>query len=486
MLFNSYVFVLLFLPLTVLVYFAINHFGYHRAALFLLSCFSLSFYAYNNIELTLVLVISIAGNYFMAYAINHCERVQVGKAFLLIGILLNIGSIFYFKYLNFCISNVNILFRQDFQLRNIVLPLGISFYTFQQISYLVDTYRGETGNYSFLEYVAFVSFFPQLVAGPIVLHSEVIPQFRDEKKWHFNHDNLANGIYLFAIGMAKKVLTADILGRAVAWGWGEIDTLTSMEIIIVMLSFTFQLYFDFSGYCDMAVGIGKIFNIDLPANFYSPYKAYSVLEFWKRWHITLTRFLRNYVYIPLGGSRKGKIRTYVNIMLVFLLSGIWHGANWTFILWGVLHGLAQVLNRIFRRTWDRCNQVFQWLCTFAFVNVMWLLFRADDVPQAVGLVKRILQMEDLSVRAGLYNCYIMPEVDWMIQWVKPLSYLRDNITGIYMWGFLFMALFICLNCDNSYEKDFRPTWGKALVIPLLMVWAIVSLGDITTFLYFNF
>lgn len=486
MLFNSYVFVLFFLPLTLMVYFAINQFGYHRVALVVLFLFSLLFYTYNNVELTLVLVISIAGNYLLAYGINHCERAQIGKVLLLIGISLNIGSIFYFKYLNFCITNLNTFFQKDIQLRNIVLPLGISFYTFQQISYLIDTYRGETYDYSFMEYAAFVSFFPQLIAGPIVLHSEVIPQFRDKKRWRFDHDNFASGIYLFAIGMTKKVIIADTLGRAVAWGWSGIDTLTSMEIVMVMLSFTFQLYFDFSGYCDMAVGIGKMFNIELPVNFLSPYKSYSILEFWKRWHITLTRFLRNYVYIPLGGSKKGRVRTYINIMLVFLLSGIWHGANWTFILWGVLHGLAQVLNRIFKRTWDRCNQVFQWLCTFAFVNVMWLLFRADNVLQAFDLIKRMLRMDDLTIRVELYNCYALPEIDWMIHGIKLLLQLKEQIPGIYMWGFLGAALFICLNCDNLYEKLFKPTLGRALLTSLLMIWTIVSLGDITTFLYFNF
>ena len=187
------------------------------------------------------------------------------------------------------------------------------------------------------------------------------------------------------MGLAKKVLIADLFGHAVSWGWGTTDTLSSMEIVIVMLSYTFQIYFDFSGYSDMAVGIGKMFNIDIPVNFLSPYKSYSILEFWKLWHITLTKFLRNYVYIPLGGNKKGYIRTYVNIILVFLLSGIWHGANWTFILWGGIHGLAQVLNRIFERTWNNCNQVFRWLCTFSFINVMWLIFRADSVMQALDL-----------------------------------------------------------------------------------------------------
>lgn len=307
MLFNSYVFVLLFLPLTIAIYFGINHFKHHKAALLFLFFASLFFYSFDKIELTLVLIISILVNYILACGINHWIENRIGKMLLILGVCLNIGSIFYFKYFNFFITNLNSAFQKNFQLRNIVLPLGISFYTFQQISYLIDTYHGETRDYSFVEYAAFVSFFPQLVAGPIVLHNEIIPQLRDENKWHFNHDNFANGIYIFAVGMFKKVLMADTLGRAVAWGWSNIDILEAMEIIIITLSFTFQLYFDFSGYCDMAIGIGKMFNIELPVNFLSPYKACSIVEFWRRWHMTLTRFLRNYVYIPLGGGVKREI-----------------------------------------------------------------------------------------------------------------------------------------------------------------------------------
>lgn len=488
MLFNSYIFVLVFLPVSLLIYYVLNYFKFRKISMALLVLFSLVFYSYNNIKLTWVLVTSIVGNYLLAYCINHFWQKWQKKCILLIGITANVCSIFYFKYFDFFLSNLNTLFHEDFQLRHMVLPLGISFYTFQLISYLIDTYRGETSGYSFLEYAAFVSFFPQLVAGPIVLHKEIIPQFRDAGKWKFNHDNFANGIYVFAVGMFKKVLIADTLGRAVTWGWNNVDNMTSMEIIIVMLSYTFQIYFDFSGYSDMAVGIGKMFNIELPINFDSPYKSYSILEFWKRWHMTLTRFLRNYIYISLGGSKKGAIRTYINIMVVFLLSGLWHGANWTFVLWGGMHGIAQILNRIFKKSWDKCNQVFQWLCTFLFINIMWLLFRADSVEQALSLVKRMCRMESLTVRSELYNCYFyaLPEIDWIAQQIKPLYYIQRKVSGIYMWGTLLTALFICLNLNNLYEKSFVPTWKKAVISSTLLVWSIITFSDITVFLYFNF
>lgn len=493
MLFNSYIFILLFLPVSLLGYFFLNHYGWHRAALCGQTLMSLFFYAYNNINYVWILVASILINWIFSYLLHKLSDSSSGplkkyarKSILTIGILLNIGSIFYFKYYDFFIENFNRFLETDFQLRNIVLPLGISFYTFQQISYLIDSYRGETKGYSFIEYAAFVSFFPQLVAGPIVLHDEIISQFKDEKKWHFNNDSFANGIYVFAIGLFKKVLIADTFGKAVSWGWTNLEVMSSLEIMIVMVSYTFQIYFDFSGYCDMAVGIGKMFNIDLPINFDSPYKSYSIIEFWKRWHMTLTRFLRKYVYFPLGGSRKGNVRTCINIFVVFLISGIWHGANWTFILWGVLHGLAQVLNRIFKKSWDKCNQVFQWICTFAFVNVMWLIFRADNVKQAVTLIKRMVIMDSFTIDEGLCSSFVLPEISYCAQYIKPLAYISGKIYGFYMWVALLGALFICLNLKNMYGEKFRPTLAKALGTAVLMVWSIVSLAGVSTFLYFNF
>ncbi len=254
----------------------------------------------------------------------------------------------------------------------------------------------------------------------------------------------------------------------------------------MMLSYTFQIYFDFSGYCDMAIGLGKMFNINLPINFNSPYKSCSIIEFWQRWHMTLTRFLRNYVYFPLGGSRRGKWRTYINIMIVFIISGIWHGANWTFIIWGIMHGLAQVLNRLFMRSWEKCNLVFQWICTFCFVNIMWLIFRADNVNQAVMTIKRMLKMESFNISRELCDCFKLEEIDWVVSHIRPLSFMIDKVYGFYMWIFLFGALFICLNLKNLHEDKFQPTITKAVVTAVLMVWSVTSFAEISTFLYFNF
>lgn len=443
---------------------------------------SIIFYSYDHVKYVFLLLGSILVNWLISrFLIQKRNRL-----YLCMGIALNIFIIFYFKYLNFFLENINKLFRLEFGLREIILPLGISFITFQQISYLVDSYRGETKEYHFLEYAAFISFFPQLVAGPIVLHKEMVPQFRDIGKKSFNHENFAKGLYAFSIGLFKKVIIADTFNKAVVWGWENYDQLVSLEIIIIMLSYTFQIYFDFSGYSEMAYGIGKMFNIDIPVNFNCPYKSCSIIEFWKRWHMTLTRFFREYVYIPLGGSKRGEIRTYINIMIVFFLSGLWHGANWTFILWGVLHGIAQMLNRIFASKWEKCNRIFQWLITFSFLNVMWLLFRADDIGQAWMLLTRAIKMETLTISADLQKCYVLPEIEWLIDLMPSIVGVLNKVNGLYIWTALFVALGISLNEANIKEREFRPTFFNAIKTSFLLIWCIISFSGVSVFLYFNF
>jgi len=481
MLFNSYIFLFLFLPLCLLGYYLCNKKMWYRSGLIFLIGMSLWFYAYNHVQYLVLLIFSILFNWLIAQVLNKKEN-KYSKFVLIAGIATNIALIFYFKYLNFVIFNANRLLGTSFVMENIVLPLGISFYTFQQVSYLVDTYRGETKDYSFWEYAAFVSFFPQLVAGPIVLHQEIIPQFRENEKKRINYDNLAAGLYILAVGLFKKVILADTFGIAVTWGFERPDDLSSLEIMIVMLSYTFQIYFDFSGYSDMAIGIAKMFNIEIPRNFNSPYKANSIVEFWDRWHMTLTRFLRQYVYFPLGGSRKGKIRTYVNIMVVFAVSGIWHGASWTFILWGVIHGIANVLNRMFKKSWERLHVAFQWLCTFAFINFTWLLFRAESVSQAFDLLKRMMRLDTFNLSPELTWCFDLQEFNYL----KGIGIITYNVFGFWMWFFMAIGLFACINMTDVAEKEFKPTWKKALGTAMMLVWAVVSLSGISTFLYFNF
>ena len=486
MLFNSYYFLIYFLPIVLVLYYGAHRIGLHKCALIVLSIGSFVFYAYDNVYYLALLAGSILINWCVSYIINKSNKEPLRRFMMVIGIITDIGVIFYFKYYDFFISNMNALFKADFNLRHIVLPLGISFFTFQQISYLVDTYKGETAEYTFIEYVAFVSFFPQLVAGPIVLHSELIPQYRDECRWKISADRVASGLYVLAIGMFKKVIIADKFGQVVTWGWLDTSSRTGIDMLLVSLFYTFQLYFDFSGYCDMAIGIAKLFSLDLPVNFNSPYKAVSINDFWKRWHMTLTRFLTNYIYIPMGGNRKGKIRTYINILIVFLVSGIWHGANWTFILWGVIHGVLQVINRMCKKTWDRVPKAVAWFVTFMIVNFLWIMFYAPSVTEGLFVWRRIFDFSDMHISNEIFSLFIMNEVNTVLGMLGPLGALSAAHYQWYMIAYLILSFVICLCCKNLHEEKFVPTKSKAVVSALLLIWAVISFSGVSTFLYFNF
>lgn len=506
--FNSYIFLLCFLPLTLIGYFGLHSMGKKRPAQAYLLLMSLWFYAYFNLSYLFVICTSIGVNYSISRMMASQRPVfaRAKKGLLTLGILFNVALIFYFKYYDFFITNVNAVFNADFVLKNITLPLGISFFTFQQISFMVDSYRGETRGYNFLEYALFVSFFPQLVAGPIVLHSELIPQFGDSRKWRIDCDNLSKGIMLFTRGLAKKMLIADTFGTAVAWGFSRADivsgerALAYYEIIIVMLSYTFQIYFDFSGYSDMATGLGCMFNLDIPMNFNSPYKALSVQDFWKRWHMTLTRFLTQYIYIPLGGNRKGRARTYLNIMIVFLVSGIWHGANWTFILWGVIHGLGQCFNKLtgglyrqFAGAIEKLKagklimcvvKAFQWAVTFAFVNVAWLLFRADSVGQWLHILKR-LTIPYYEISPELLECFRIPRL-WVLFDILHIQYTDTTVLYVSVAAIMIAALILCLGFRNNYERVYKRNVLSLVFTYGILLVCVLSMSRISTFLYFNF
>lgn len=486
MLFNSYIFILFFLPFTLLGYYGLNYLKLYRLSNLFLIGMSLCFYGYFEHRYLLIICGSILVNYLLSRGILYWEKKRrISRLLMILGIGINVVVIFYFKYYDFFLENINAVFGKSFALKNILLPLGISFFTFQQISYLVDSYRGETKEYRLDEYALFVSFFPQLIAGPIVLHGEMIPQFKNPENRRLIPQNFAKGMYLFALGLFKKVIIADTFGKAVALGFGDIEALSSMEAWIVSLSYTFQIYFDFSGYCDMAIGIGYLFNVELPANFNSPYKADSITEFWGRWHMSLTRFLRTYIYIPLGGNRKGMARTCLNVMIVYLVSGIWHGANWTFILWGLLHGGLCCLNRLFTKSWEKLGVITRWFMTFMAINILWVLFRAEDIASAGLFLKEMFSMSGFSIREELYQCFELMELA-VLGKLPIVNMLYSQITGFYMWVFILGAFFVVLNFRNSKEIEFKPTPGKAIAVIVFMVWSVISLGEVSSFLYFNF
>ncbi len=343
MLFNSFEFIFAFLPIVFIIYFALRKTNQTSLAKVWLIVSSLFFYSWWNISYLPLIIVSLLANYTIGQLLNRQRTKR--KHILKIGIIFNIGLLGYFKYSDFFIENINNVFQSNVTLLQLALPLAISFFTFQQIAYIIDAYKNETKEYNFINYALFVTFFPQLIAGPIVHHKEMMPQFEKMSHAFIQAKNIALGLFIFSIGLFKKVAIADTFAVWATNGFDHSATLTFAEGWITSLSYTFQLYFDFSGYTDMAIGAALLFNIRLPNNFNSPYKALSIQDFWQRWHITLTRFLTRYIYIPLGGNRKGKYRTYINIMLVFLISGLWHGAGWTFVFWGFLHGLATVINR---------------------------------------------------------------------------------------------------------------------------------------------
>lgn len=480
MLFNSYIFILFFFPLCLIGYFGLNHFKKYTLSQAFLLLMSLWFYGYFNLYYLPIMVFSILFNFFIYKALQKKKH----KAILIAGLAVNLGVLAYFKYMDFFITNVNRFFSQDFNLLNIVLPLGISFFTFQQLSFVIDSYKGEVPTYSLLHYASFVTYFPQLIAGPIVTHDELVPQFMDESKKKINWDNFAKGIYIFAIGLAKKVLIADTFGNAVNIGYANVGSLDTTNALLVILGYTLQIYFDFSGYCDMAIGIGKMMNIDLPINFNSPYKALTITEFWGRWHMTLTRFFTKYVYIPLGGSRKGNIRTYINIFIVFALSGLWHGAGWTFIIWGIGHGIFSIITRLCKKTFDNLHPAFNWILTFGFINVMLVFFRAQSVKSALKLLYSVAQFNFGRIRTDILSCFKLPELNFVIS----LTPIQKYIPFFFLISFYALAMFIILCTKNSVEmmKRFKPTIPRLIFTSVLLVWCIFTFSGISTFLYFNF
>ncbi len=487
MLFNSYIFVFLFFPLVVAGYYWLHHVKLEKTALGYLIVMSMVFYGYNSVQYLAILVVSILVNYLLVKGMDRTRGLAGRRLFLMIGLLYNLGILFYFKYYDFFIENVNAVLKTDYRLLRLALPLGISFYTFQQLSYVIDSYRGDCERYGLLEYAAYVCFFPQLIAGPIVYHDELIPQLRAGENHHIRYENLCRGIYAFSLGMAKKVLVADTLSKVVTVGYENVDALNSISTILVMICYAMQIYFDFSGYCDMAYGIGFMFNVELPVNFNSPYKAASVREFWDRWHMTLTRFFTKYVYIPLGGSRRGTVRTYGNTMIVFLVSGIWHGANWTFILWGIVNGLGNLYDRLFDRILQKIPRMFRIVVTFCFCTVAWSMFRAESVAQGLQMIGNLGVYGDGKLYGEIADVF-----NQIIE-VRLLGRLGlQPLIQTYPWFMLtvFVALLLlaCLALRNTQEKvnDGRYGTKRILVIVGLLLWSILSLSEVSEFLYFNF
>ena len=475
MVFSSYIFILAFLPIVVIGYYLLSLLdksSYQR--LFLIGA-SLFFYGYYNVKYLMIILVSMVLNYGLAMMIQKSSGGK-DKFFLTLGVLANVALIGYFKYYDFFVENINAVFGSDFNLRYILLPLGISFFTFQQLSFLVSVYKREEKVERLRDYCLFVTFFPQLVAGPIVLYSEMIPQFKDEARRKFNAENFATGIYLFSMGLFKKAVISDTLAGFVANGFG----MTNLGLAagwMVSLSYTLQIYFDFSGYSDMAVGLGKMFNIDIPFNFLSPYKSKSISEFWRRWHITLGRALSTYVYRPLGGNRKGMVRTCINLFLTFFVSGLWHGAAWTFVLWGVLHGVFSIIERIFKEKIEKIPHAVRVFGTFLVVNALWVLFRAESFAQALEVYRGMLSFGTLDF--AQLQTVVGFEADVNLPAIMDYGYIIGLV------GLLLVVIFRCKNSKEYLEK-FKVSKKSLVVAVVLFSAAILCLSRESVFIYFNF
>ncbi|CAN5439410.1 MBOAT family protein [soil metagenome] len=455
MLFSSTEFIFAFLPITVVVYFFLSRSANPLYSRFWLLFASLFFYGWWNPKNVLLIVISMIFNFYFGSLIESRKKHWL----LALGVIINLAVLFYFKYVDFFISNTNSLLGADYPLLHVVLPLGISFFTFQQIAFLVDSYQGKAGKYKFYDYCLFVTFFPQLIAGPIVHHAELMPQFEDSGNSKLNFANVTKGLFVFNMGLAKKIIIADTFAVIANKGYSNPEVLTTLQSWATSLSYSIQLYFDFSGYSDMAIGLGLLFNVNIPFNFNSPYRAQNIQDFWRRWHITLSRFLRDYVYIPLGGSRKSEASTSKNLLITFVLGGIWHGAGWTFIFWGFLHGIAQVFYRLFAKT--RIN-IPAWagvVITFLFINVTWIFFRAPSWHVATTILGSIAGLtsshEEFKLVADFYALPI-----WLLgvvllfgksanEWAASFTFNKK-----FLWLLIGLIVINCLFLNSSSSQEF--------------------------------
>ena len=486
----SYSFILIFLPVVVAGWFYLNKRGFANAAKLFLLAASLYFYAMAGMRHLLALVISICINYLIGnYGLTEKTSEIARKLLLMTGIVVNIGALAYCKYLTYFEGLLNSHAGCTLTFTAIVIPLGISYFTFSQIAYLVDSYKNVSLKYNFLDYALFISFFPKITVGPIALSSEMIPQFNDERRKKVNYENLSKGLYGFTFGLAKKLLIADSLAPFVDLGYQNIPNLGTTNALIVIISYTMQIYFDFSGYCDMAVGICRMMNFDIPDNFDAPYRALSIAEFWKRWHITLTRFFRNYVYIPLGGNRRGKFRTYLNNFLIFFLSGLWHGAATTYVVWGVIHGIGSIISKIASPVTKKLPKFIRWFVTFAFVNLAWVYFRAPDLETANQMIKQLFTGGIIPMNATLVASTLPEEgniIQWIVYKIVPTGvYYCDSIIIIGVMLFAVIAS-TCLKTTPERVKKFSPSGAKLATIVILLVWSILSLSEVSQFIYVNF
>ncbi|MCW9052237.1 MAG: MBOAT family protein [Motiliproteus sp.] len=517
MLFNSAEFIFAFLPITLIGFFILAGRVGKESAILWLVAMSLFFYAWWDPKYLLIILFSMAGNYLLGQKLQRDQS----RGLLLAGIAANLAVLAYYKYAGFIVINLAWATGSSWSIEEIVLPLAISFFTFQQITYLVDAYKQETREYRFIHYALFVTFFPQLIAGPIVHHKEMLPQFEKAATFKLQSSNLAIGISLFAIGLFKKTVIADsmaLYANPVFNGADVGDVPTMLEAWAGTLAYSFQIYFDFSGYSDMALGLARIFGITLPLNFYSPYKATSISEFWRRWHMTLSRFLRDYIYIPLGGNQKGPKKRYLFLMTTMLLGGLWHGAGWNFVIWGGLHGSYLIINHGWRNLSDRqpslsISHFPAWVLTMIAVMIAWVFFRATTLDGALNMLYSMFGFNGLAIPNAILAR--LGELGVWMQSVGVETYHGGAGQLAKAWICCLVLIPVVTALPNAQDlfREYRPslsdsaiehrhTWflsPKAvysiswhpqkrwcLYCSLLLVSGVMTLGQVSDFLYFQF
>jgi len=521
MLFNSYIFIFVFFPITLIGFYLIGG-RTKKTAIAWLFFASLVFYGWWHPVYLVIIIGSILFNYFVGRFITTSESIPPGYI-LAFGITCNLLLIGYYKYAVFFVSNITYFTNYDFQLEPIILPLGISFFTFQQIAYLVDAHDKTVKKHDLLHYCAFVAFFPQLIAGPIINQKELLPQLVGKISARINYGDFAVGLTVFSLGLAKKTLIADNIAVYVTPGFTAVSSinLAFFEAWFIALAYTLQLYFDFSGYSDMAIGLARFFGIRIPINFNSPYKAVSIIDFWRRWHITLSRFLREYLYIPLGGNRRGSVRRYVNITITMLLGGLWHGAGWTFVIWGGLHGLYILINHFWRsithfETKSRNNPkilalILSRMLTFVAVVIAWVFFRSENLSDAINFLSSMFGINGISLPSafkdyfqGLTTSSSLAILEFGVGGAFPNRILawRNGLPSIafllaVVWFFPNVQQF--MGMDGSGKLDFQkglpgrlrkirwqPRFVFILLNILVLAISIMAIQGESEFLYFQF
>ena len=511
MLFNSFSFLFIYLPITAFGFFLLARVRQNYAAYWLAAA-SLFFYGCWDYRYIPLLLGSIALNFWAGRRITRATARRGG--WLAFAITADLALLAYFKYADFFIYSINAAANTEIEVLGIVLPIGISFFTFTQIAFLVDCYQGKARAYNFAHYLLFVTYFPHLIAGPVLHHSEMMPQFADPKNYTARSENFAIGLTIFSIGLAKKVLIADNLAPHASFVF---EQSTDPSMIIAwggVLAYTFQVYFDFSGYSDMAIGLSRLFGVRLPLNFDSPYKAHSISDFWRRWHMTLSRFLRDYLYFPLGGNRRGPTRRCVNLLITMLLGGLWHGAGWSFVIWGGLHGVYLIVNHAWVAAVRRLNlkpkgRVWRgtaWLLTFLAVCFAWVYFRAPHLDAAHGILAGMLGFNGVGLPAAIGSA--LGPLRGLLEAIGMDFYLGGGMRFVQTWSLTVSAAFIAFCMPNTQQlltrfepainySDarkaesvrallWRPTRSWAAWIGLLASLSLLSLNHPSEFLYFQF